>query len=79
MESKREQALVGLFVIVASGLLIATVFILSGTFDRGLTPYHSYFKNADGEIHTVSPWRLNEYWAAVREPDWSQFVIRQRK
>jgi 4-hydroxyacetophenone monooxygenase len=40
---------------------------------------HSYFKNADGEIHTVSPWRLNEYWAAVREPDWSQFVVRQRK
>ena len=37
---------------------------------------HSYFKNADGEIHTVSPWRLNEYWAAVREPDWSQFVVR---
>jgi 4-hydroxyacetophenone monooxygenase len=36
---------------------------------------HSYFKNADGEIHTVSPWRLNEYWAAVREPDWSQFVV----
>ena len=40
---------------------------------------HSYFKNADGEIHTVSPWRLNEYWAEVREPDWSQFVVRQRK
>ncbi|MCV7381391.1 4-hydroxyacetophenone monooxygenase [Mycobacterium alsense] len=40
---------------------------------------HSYFKNPDGEIHTVSPWRLNEYWAAVREPDWSQFVVRQRK
>lgn len=40
---------------------------------------HSYFKNADGEIHTVSPWRLNEYWAAVRAPDWSQFVVRQRK
>ncbi len=38
---------------------------------------HSYFKNADGEIHTVSPWRLDQYWAAVREPDWSQFVIRQ--
>jgi 4-hydroxyacetophenone monooxygenase len=38
---------------------------------------HSYFKNADGEIHTVSPWRLNEYWTAVREPDWSQFVIRR--
>lgn len=39
---------------------------------------HSYFKNADGEIHTVSPWRLNEYWAAVREPDWSQFVMRRK-
>ncbi|RAU92207.1 flavin-containing monooxygenase [Mycolicibacter senuensis] len=36
---------------------------------------HSYFKNADGEIHTVSPWRLDKYWSAVREPDWSQFVI----
>ncbi|MDQ2637290.1 MAG: NAD(P)/FAD-dependent oxidoreductase [Actinomycetota bacterium] len=36
---------------------------------------HSYFKNADGEIHTVSPWRLDEYWSMVREPDWSQFVI----
>jgi 4-hydroxyacetophenone monooxygenase len=40
---------------------------------------HSYFKNPDGEIHTVSPWRLNEYWAAVREPDWSQFIARERK
>ncbi|MEE6177363.1 flavin-containing monooxygenase [Mycobacterium sp. 050134] len=40
---------------------------------------HSYFKNADGEIHTVSPWRLTEYWADVREPDWSQFVLRQAK
>ena len=40
---------------------------------------HSYFKNADGEIHTVSPWRLNEYWAAVRQPDWSQFIVRQGK
>ncbi|BCI88170.1 hypothetical protein NIIDMKKI_33760 [Mycobacterium kansasii] len=40
---------------------------------------HSYFKNADGEIHTVSPWRLSQYWAAVHEPDWSQFVLRQRK
>ena len=39
---------------------------------------HSYFKNADGEIHTVSPWRLNEYWAAVREPDWSQFLVRKK-
>lgn len=40
---------------------------------------HSYFKNADGEIHTVSPWRLNQYWAAVRAPDWSNFILRQGK
>jgi len=40
---------------------------------------HTYFKNADGEIHTVSPWRLPEYWAAVREPDWSQFILRTRE
>ncbi|CAM4323150.1 4-hydroxyacetophenone monooxygenase [Mycobacterium basiliense] len=40
---------------------------------------HSYFKNADGEIHTVSPWRLDQYWTAVREPDWSEFVLRKRK
>jgi 4-hydroxyacetophenone monooxygenase len=40
---------------------------------------HSYFKNAEGEIHTVSPWRLNQYWAATREPDWSQFVVTTRR
>jgi len=37
---------------------------------------HSYFKNADGEIHTVSPWRLPVFWKAVREPDWSNFVVK---
>lgn len=37
---------------------------------------HSYFKNSFGEIHTVSPWRLHEYHAAVREPDWSDFAVR---
>jgi 4-hydroxyacetophenone monooxygenase len=40
---------------------------------------HSYFKNSDGEIHTVSPWRLNEYWVATREPDWSNFVVTTRR
>jgi len=48
MESKREQALVGLFVLVAAGLLIVTVFLLSGTFERRNTPYRAYFKNAGG-------------------------------
>ena len=48
MESKREQALVGLFVLVAAGLLVVTVFLLSGTFGRGDIPYRAYFKNAGG-------------------------------
>ncbi|OBI79827.1 NAD(P)/FAD-dependent oxidoreductase [Mycobacterium sp. E740] len=37
---------------------------------------HSYFKNARGEIHTVSPWKLYEYHDAVREPEWSDLVLR---
>jgi phospholipid/cholesterol/gamma-HCH transport system substrate-binding protein len=48
MESKREQAYVGLFVLVVAALLIATVFVLSGTLEKSDTPYHAYFKNAGG-------------------------------
>lgn len=38
---------------------------------------HSYFKNADGEIHTVSPWRLSEYRAAITEPIWSDYTMQE--
>jgi phospholipid/cholesterol/gamma-HCH transport system substrate-binding protein len=48
MESKREQAFVGLFTLVAAGLLVATVFLLSGTFGKGTVSYRAYFKNAGG-------------------------------
>jgi phospholipid/cholesterol/gamma-HCH transport system substrate-binding protein len=48
MESKREAAFVGFFVLVAAALLIITVFILSGTLGRGDVPYRAYFKNAGG-------------------------------
>jgi phospholipid/cholesterol/gamma-HCH transport system substrate-binding protein len=48
MDSKREQAVVGLFVLVAAGLLITVVFLLSGTGSRGQVPYRTYFKNAGG-------------------------------
>jgi phospholipid/cholesterol/gamma-HCH transport system substrate-binding protein len=56
MESKREQAFVGLFVLVATGLLVFVVFLLSGTMESGNVPYHAYFKNAGGlapgtEVH----------------------------
>lgn len=48
MDSKREQALVGLFVLVVAALLIVTVFVLSSTLSRGFTPYRAYFRNAGG-------------------------------
>ena len=43
MESKREQALVGLFVLVCAGVLIGTIFAISGTFGRDTRTYHAYF------------------------------------
>jgi phospholipid/cholesterol/gamma-HCH transport system substrate-binding protein len=48
MEAKREQALVGLFVLVAGGLLVVTLFVLSGVLTSGDTTFHAYFKNAGG-------------------------------
>jgi len=48
MESKRENALVGLFTLVAAALLVLVVFLLSGTFGKGNVPYRAYFKNAGG-------------------------------
>lgn len=56
MDSKREQAIVGLFVLIAAGLLIVTVFLISGSFTGGEVAYRSYFKNAGGlapgtEVH----------------------------
>jgi phospholipid/cholesterol/gamma-HCH transport system substrate-binding protein len=48
MKSKREEALVGLFVCIAAALLIGTVLAVSGTFSSGGVPYHTYFKSAGG-------------------------------
>jgi phospholipid/cholesterol/gamma-HCH transport system substrate-binding protein len=48
MDSKKEQAVVGLFVLVVAALLIVTVFLKSGTLDKENTPYHTFFKNAGG-------------------------------
>ena len=36
---------------------------------------HSFFKNAYGEVHTLSPWRLVDYWAWTRTPDPDDFVF----
>jgi phospholipid/cholesterol/gamma-HCH transport system substrate-binding protein len=48
MESKREQAMVGVFVLVAAGLLIATVFALTGAFRSGDNTYRAFFPFAGG-------------------------------
>ena len=48
MEAKREQAFVGLFVIIAVALLIATVFSLSGAFAGPARHFHAKFHNAAG-------------------------------
>jgi 4-hydroxyacetophenone monooxygenase len=37
---------------------------------------HSFYKNSFGEVHTLSPWRLVDYWAWTREPNPDDFVIR---
>jgi len=48
MKSKREEAAVGLFVLVAMALLIGTVLAVSGTFSSGGVKHYTYFKSAGG-------------------------------
>ena len=48
MNPKTEQALVGLFVIVATAVLIGTVFAISGAFGRSTHTFRAYFPFAGG-------------------------------
>jgi phospholipid/cholesterol/gamma-HCH transport system substrate-binding protein len=48
MNAKREQTVVGLFVIVAGTMLVAIVFALSGAAGRTAKTYHAYFPFAGG-------------------------------
>jgi len=48
MDSKKEQAVVGLFVIVVVMLLVVTIFLMSGRISGGDVTYRAYFKNAGG-------------------------------
>jgi len=47
-QSKREQAMVGLFVLIAAGLLAGTIFALNGTTARRVKSYHAFFAFAGG-------------------------------
>jgi phospholipid/cholesterol/gamma-HCH transport system substrate-binding protein len=48
MKAKREQAIVGIFVIVASALLVVTILAVSGSMGRATNSYHAYFPFAGG-------------------------------
>jgi ABC-type transport system involved in resistance to organic solvents, periplasmic component len=48
MQPKREQALVGLFVLIAVAVLFATVFAMSGAYGRSTTKFHAHFAFAGG-------------------------------
>ena len=48
MPAKREEAFVGLFVLIAAALLIATVFALTGAFAKADRTFHAKFNYAAG-------------------------------
>lgn len=48
MEGKRDQVFVGFFVLIAVGVLVATVFALTGTLTGSAVSYHAYFPFAGG-------------------------------
>lgn len=48
MNSRREQVWVGLFVLVATALLVASVLSVAGAFSRGDIPHRTYVKFAGG-------------------------------
>ena len=48
MKPKREQALVGLFVLIAGGILVAAVFSINGGVSHPVKMYHADFKFAGG-------------------------------
>jgi len=47
-QAKREQVMVGLFVLVAAGLLVGTVFAVGGISGRQVKTYRAYFTFAGG-------------------------------
>lgn len=36
---------------------------------------HSFYKDADGLVHSLSPWRLVDFWTWTRRPDPADFVL----
>jgi len=40
---------------------------------------HSWYRNPEGRIYILSPWRLVDYWDWTRQPDLADFTIRHRQ
>jgi len=36
---------------------------------------HNFYKNSDGDVHSLSPWRLVDFWTWTRTPDLEDFVL----
>ena len=37
---------------------------------------HSFYKDANGRVHSLSPWRLVDFWSWTRSPNPADYVIR---
>ena len=48
MQSKREQVVVGIFVLIAAGILVTTIFAMSGAFGGSASTFRAYFPFAGG-------------------------------
>ena len=48
MQSKRESAIVGLFVLIAGAIFFSSVFAITGAFARSTTKFHAHFQFAGG-------------------------------
>src|SRR5882762_8653936 len=48
MQSQRESAIVGLFVLIAGAIFFSAVFAMTGAFARSTTKFHAHFQFAGG-------------------------------
>ena len=37
---------------------------------------HNFYKNAEGDVHGLSPWRLVDFWRWTRHVDLDDFELR---
>ena len=64
MEAMRERTLVGLFVLIAGGLLFGTMLALSGGMGSATVSHRAYFKFAGGvQAGRAGALRRHERWA----------------